>query len=177
MILCIVSLFIIDRFQPQFWLFPFIWSSWCARFYFIQRFQVSFRLLVREICTALWRHLEVWMSPVSITFIVFHKFEYVVPLYSFNLRKSLISTVFFSQTQLLLSKDLLNLHEHVWILVFLFWLKYSFNSWWSVKIQLIILFYYYFFFYLLRLPLRLPVFSVWKKYTWGAEKIYYFVFG
>jgi hypothetical protein len=95
-----------------------------------------------------------------------------VPSFSLNSRKSLISFFISSLTQISI-KELFNFHECVDFLVFLPLLKYSYNPRWSHKIQGLILI----FFYLLRLALWLTTWSVLEKDSWGAEKVYTFVFG
>lgn len=78
-----------------------------------------------------WWHTEL-SFPVSTAFIVSQKFRYVVPSFSLNSKKSLISFFMFSLTKLSLSRVLFSFHVYVGFLLFLLLLKTSLSLWWSI---------------------------------------------
>jgi hypothetical protein len=65
---------------------------------------------------------------LSTALTVSHKYEYVVPSFSLNSRKSLISFCIPSLTQWSLSIEFFRFHEIVGFLLFLLLLKSSFNQ-------------------------------------------------
>jgi hypothetical protein len=68
---------------------------------------------------------------LSTAFTVSYKFGYVVPLFSLNSKKSLISFFISSLTKLSLNRELLSFHVYVGFLLFLLILKNSLSLWWS----------------------------------------------
>jgi hypothetical protein len=67
--------------------------------------------------------------PLSIAFIVFHKFGYVVSSFSLNSKMPLITFFISSLTKLSLSRVLFNFHAYVGFLLFFLLLKTSLSLW------------------------------------------------
>jgi hypothetical protein len=104
--------------------------------------------------------------PINTAFIVSHEFRYVLPLFSLNSRKFLITFFLYSLAQKSFSRCLLNFHEAVGFLVFLLLLKSSFSPLWHDKIYGII----FIFLDLLRPALWKTIWSVLEKVMSGAEE-------
>jgi hypothetical protein len=66
---------------------------------------------------------------------VSHKFGYVVPSFSLNSKKSLISLFISSLTKLSLSRALFSFHVYLGFLLFFLVFKTSFSLWWSDRMQ------------------------------------------
>jgi hypothetical protein len=67
--------------------------------------------------------------PLSIAFIVSHKFGYVVASFSLNSKKSLISFLISSFTKFSSSRVLFSFHEYVCFQLFMLLLKISLSPW------------------------------------------------
>ena len=112
--------------------------------------------------------------PLCTAFIVSHRFEYVVSLFSLNSRKVLISFFISSLTQGWFSSWLFNFHEFVGFLGVALLLNSNFNPWWSYKTQVVT----NIFLYLWKFALLPNMWSIFEKVPWAAEKkVYSFLFG
>ena len=96
-------------------------ASFCSK-----AFRCAVKLLVYALSSFFLEALRAMSFPLSTAFIVSHKFGYVVPSFSLNSKKSLISFFISSLTKLLLSKELISFHVYVGFLLFLLLLKTSF---------------------------------------------------
>jgi len=102
-----------------------VFASFCYR-----AFRCAVKLLTYALsCFFLQAH-SAMSFPLSIAFIVSQKFGYVVPSFSLNSKKFLISFYISSLATLSLSRALFNFHVYVGILPLLL-LKASFRPWWS----------------------------------------------
>jgi len=102
-----------------------VFASFCSR-----AFRCAVKLLIYTLSCFFLQALRAVSFPLSTAFIVSHNFGYVVPSFSLNSKKSLISFFIFSLTWLSLSRALFNFHVHVGILPLML-LKTSFRPWWS----------------------------------------------
>jgi hypothetical protein len=137
----------------------------CSRAFF----QVCASMLVWDFFNFFTKARSTMDFPLNTAFIVFHKFRNVVPSFSLNSRKSLISFL----TRWSLSRELFSFYEYVGFLLFLWLLKSSLNLRWSDRMQGVTSV----FLYLLRFALCPILWFVWRKPPWGAEKkVYSFVF-
>jgi hypothetical protein len=82
---------------------------------------------VWELSNFFMRALSVMNFPLS-SFIVSHKFEYVVPSLSLNFRKSLIYLFISSLSQWSLSRELFSFHKYVGFFFF-----FCFCCCWSIS--------------------------------------------
>jgi hypothetical protein len=76
--------------------------------------------------------------PLRNGFMVSHKFGYVVPSFSLNSKKSLISFFISSLNKLLLNRMLFCFHVNVRLLLFVLLLKISLSPWGSDRMHGII---------------------------------------
>jgi hypothetical protein len=76
--------------------------------------------------------------PLSITFIVSHKFVYVLPSFPLNCKKSLIFFFIFYLTKLSLTRALISFNVYVDFLLFLLLLNSILSSWWFERMHGII---------------------------------------
>jgi len=107
--------------------------------------------------------------PLRTTFIVSHKFGYVVASFSLKFKKSLISFFISFLSKVLLSRVLFSVHVNVGFLWVMPLLKTSLTLWWSDRMHGVILIY----FYLLRPVLWPIIWSILEEVPWGAEKKVY----
>jgi hypothetical protein len=94
-----------------------VFASFCSR-----AFRCDDKLVGVLSPVSFWRNSEL-SFPLSTAFIVSHKFGYVVPSFSLNSKKSLISFFISSLTKLSMSRVLFSLHVYVGFLLFLLLLK------------------------------------------------------
>jgi hypothetical protein len=101
-----------------------VFASFCSR-----ASRCVVKLLVCALSSFFLAALRAMSFPLSNVFIVSHKFGYVVPSFSLNSKKSLISFFISSLTKLSLSRALFSFHVCVGFLLFLLLLNISFNPW------------------------------------------------
>ena len=162
MMICIVLLFLLGWFEPWFWFFPSLYSSW-----------VYLILSVVELLGALsscwftfssvsfWSHLELWV--VFLVQLSFYLTSLGMLCLLFVKLKKNLNFLISSLTMWLLSRVLFSFPVYVWFLFILLLLKSSLSPWWSDRIHGIISI-----FFLLRPVLRLIKWSVLNKEWWGA---------
>ena len=109
-----------------------VFPSFCSR-----ALIYAVKLLVYALSSFFLEELRPMSFPLSTTFIVSHKFGYVVPSFPFNCKKSYFFFIF-SLTKLLLTRALISFHVYVGFLLFFMLLKSSFRPWWSERMHGII---------------------------------------
>jgi hypothetical protein len=98
--------------------------------FFSIAFRCAVKLLVYASSSFFLEALRDMTFPLRIVFIASHKFEYVVPSFSLNSRKSLISFFISSLTKVSLSRAFISFHLYVGFLVLLLLLlKISLSPW------------------------------------------------
>ena len=83
----------------------------CVCFFCSRAFRCACKLIVWDLSDFFMKVLSAMNFPLSTTFIVSHKFGYVVHSFSLNSRKSLISFIISAMTQWSLSKELFSFHN------------------------------------------------------------------
>ena len=101
-------------------------------------FRCDIKLLVWDLSNIFMKALSVINFPLNTGFIVSRKFKQILPSFSLNFRKSLISFFIYSLTNSSLSRKLFCFHEYMGFLLFLLLLKSSHNPWWSAGMQAVI---------------------------------------
>lgn len=138
----------------------------CFCFFCSTAFRCAVNMLVWEHSDFFRKALSVINFSLSTAFVVSHKFGYIVPTFSLNYRKPLISLFISSLTQWSLNIELFSYHGFVGFLLFQFLLMSRFNAWRSDNMQRFILI----FLYLLRLTLWSSIWLVWREALRGADK-------
>ena len=116
-------------FSPEFischLLFLGDFASFCSR-----AFRYAAKLLVYALSSFFFVVLRAMCFPLRNAFIVFHKFGYVVALFSLNSKKSLIYFILSSLTKVSLSRVFFSFHVNVdFLLLFMLLLKISSSLW------------------------------------------------
>ena len=114
LILCInlfVSTWLISALSFTISCHPFLLGKFAS-------FRCAVKLLVYAFSSFFLEALRAMSFPLSTAFIMSHKFGYVVPSFSLNSKKSLLSFIISSLTTLSLSRALFSYHVNVCLLLF-----------------------------------------------------------